>query len=464
MTGLLDFAQGEGPYTLFAPSDRVFQSYGEQFIKDLKADIEGTRAILLNHIVADVIVPCCLNENTQLFSMAGFPLVLDNYTEGSPSNFTVNGIRTLPPATDLLASNAKMNTITDILFLPTTPTSAPNATSPVDQPTQIPSSPTTAPEALELPATVWDVITAQPEKFASLILAAESVKYDTVWQTESDVTIFAPNEDAFASILPADLLSKYLDFDVWTDEFIKTLLDCHDVGRTMLSTDLVGGVEFFTCRDMYDPEFIITSPPPTIEKATFTAPAEIVEIDLQADTGVVHVVNQVLTTGLFRFDTLEALEALGQFVILLELVQVAGLANYISGDGPFTLFAPTDSAFDPLDADELELLRTNPMRTRMMLMNHLAPDLIIPANSGNVTFVSGAGFPIVLDNFGETGGFDVNGIPAEPFLTNVLASNGKINAISGILLPPIFNDMENVDLDAALSSVTSGAESAPVNP
>eukprot|EP00529_Nitzschia_sp_RCC80_P000681 CAMPEP_0113495408 /NCGR_PEP_ID=MMETSP0014_2-20120614/29596_1 /TAXON_ID=2857 /ORGANISM="Nitzschia sp." /LENGTH=888 /DNA_ID=CAMNT_0000389309 /DNA_START=140 /DNA_END=2806 /DNA_ORIENTATION=- /assembly_acc=CAM_ASM_000159 len=456
LSGLLDFVQGDGPFTIFAPTDDVFDSYGDTFIMALKLDLDRTRTILLNHIVADVVVPCCLGERTEVTSMAEFPLVLDNYAEESTSDFTVNGVRTVPTGTDILTSNAKLNTITDLLFLPTIDDSS---EVPSDMPSSMPSS-----SPVDLPAemlpTVWDVIKAQPEKFASFIQAAEAVNYDTVWQTATDVTIFAPNEGAFASILPFDLLEQYLDFDVWTDEYIRQLMDCHDVGATLSSTDLLDGTEFSTCLDLYDPEFSLTSPPPAIEKATFTAPAEIIDVDLEAETGLVHVINQVMTTGFLRFDAMEAVESLKQFTILLELIEISGLADYVAGDGPFTLFAPTDTAFEALSEDSLQALRTNPMRTRMILMNHIVPDIIIPTDVGESTFISASGFPLNLSNVGGAG-FDVNEVQTVPGFTNLLASNSKISATTDVLLPPIFGDLDNVELDMDIEFMNNEPASAP---
>lgn len=63
----------------------------------------------------------------------------------------------------------------------------------------------------------------------------------------------------------------------------------------------------------------------------------------------------------------------GQFTTLLEAVEAAGLAGLIEGDGPFTLFAPTDAAFQDLPEGALEELMTDKAKLVALLEYHVVP-------------------------------------------------------------------------------------------
>lgn len=415
---LLDFASGAGPFTIFAPNDEVFESYGTDFIDSLKADPNATKNLVLNHVVSGEIVRCCLGEPSNFTSAAGYSLLLDDYNSDNTADYSVNGITTIPQATDLLTSNAKINAISDILF---PPVEIVNTTSPND-----PSA---------LPRTVWEIIKTRPDEFKTFIQASEATGFDEHLSESSGLfTIFAPNEEAFSSILPSDLLTKYFDLDIWTTEYIEKLLYCHDIdGAVINSTDLVDGREFSTCIDVFDPELTFTSSPPSIGKSTMTSLGNLVEIDDKAQNGVVHVIDQVLTPSFLRLNFLEAADSLGQFEIFLELLVLTDINLFVEGDGPMTFFAPTDEVFDSYGADFIDALKRDIDGTRLILLNHIVPDTIIPCCGSNTTeFLSASDLPLIIDTVGDSS-YTVNGIDTLPGLTNILTSNGKINAITDIL-------------------------------
>ncbi|KAL3927673.1 MAG: hypothetical protein SGARI_005256 [Bacillariaceae sp.] len=404
-----------------------------------------------------MIIPCCLGQETVFFSAAEEALILDNYNANNPSDYTVNGISTIASGTDLLTSNAKVNTISDFL-LPAAPTEAPSiipslgetSVAPdTDAPTAIPSLGDTSvapdtdgptPTTPIPPDSVWDIVSSNPEEFATFIAAAEAVGYDQLLQDSTEITLFAPNEQAFENLLPPDLLVKYFDTDVWTNEYIIVLLSCHDIdGAAILSSDLTNGAEFATCMDLLDPEFIFTSPPPQIGKETMPVPATIVGPDQESLNGVVHVVDQVLTTSFLRFNLPEALETLGTFDILLELIVLTDLLEFAEGDGPFTIFAPIDSVFMSYGQEFVDNLKMDMEGTRDLLLNHVVSDQIVPCCLGEeTTFTSAAGFPLVLDGFssGSDRVFTVNGVSSVEAYANFLTSNAKLNGIMDFLVPP----------------------------
>ena len=121
------------------------------------------------------------------------------------------------------------------------------------------------------------------------------------------------------------------------------------------------------------------------------------------------------------------------FSTLVSAIQAAGLVETLQGDGPFTVFAPTDDAFAALPAGVLDklLLPENVEVLKSILTYHVVSGLVMSADvtAGDVTTVEGSTIKIATD-----GGVTVNG--AMVTTVDVTASNGVIHAIDQVLVPP----------------------------
>lgn len=124
-----------------------------------------------------------------------------------------------------------------------------------------------------------------------------------------------------------------------------------------------------------------------------------------------------------------------RFSTLVTAVQAAGLVETLSGPGPFTVFAPTNAAFDALPKGTLEILLTpgNEDQLRSILTYHVVPGATtsdqLVGQSLAVETVNGA--TVAID--GTMGGVMVN--QANVIQADVTASNGVIHAIDSVLLP-----------------------------
>jgi len=125
--------------------------------------------------------------------------------------------------------------------------------------------------------------------------------------------------------------------------------------------------------------------------------------------------------------------AAGSFETLVAAVQAAGLVETLSGEGPFTVFAPTDEAFAALPEGVLDalLLPENVDVLVKILTYHVVPGTVLAADvtDGDVATVEGQ--TVTLDTMG---GVTVNG--ANVVTADVLASNGVIHVIDAVILPP----------------------------
>jgi uncharacterized surface protein with fasciclin (FAS1) repeats len=121
------------------------------------------------------------------------------------------------------------------------------------------------------------------------------------------------------------------------------------------------------------------------------------------------------------------------FSTLVAAVQAAGLVEVLQGEGPFTVFAPTDAAFAALPEGLLEklLLPENQALLVRILTYHVVAGQVLAADvvAGDVATVEGQNITLAIAN-----GVTVNG--ANVTLADVLASNGVIHVIDAVLLPP----------------------------
>jgi uncharacterized surface protein with fasciclin (FAS1) repeats len=126
------------------------------------------------------------------------------------------------------------------------------------------------------------------------------------------------------------------------------------------------------------------------------------------------------------------------FSTLVTAVKAAGLAGTLSGPGPFTVFAPTDAAFEKLPPGTLDTLLqpANKEQLSNVLTYHVVPATVMAADvePGPVTTVNGATFTVSADA-GKVALTDARGGTANVVKTDIVASNGVIHVIDGVLLP-----------------------------
>jgi uncharacterized surface protein with fasciclin (FAS1) repeats len=126
------------------------------------------------------------------------------------------------------------------------------------------------------------------------------------------------------------------------------------------------------------------------------------------------------------------------FSTLLTAVQAAGLGETLAGEGPFTVFAPTDEAFAKLPPETLETLLkpANKDQLTAILTYHVVPAKVMAADvqAGEVSTVNGEPVTVAV----EEGGVEITdgqGNTATVTETDIEASNGVIHVIDSVLQP-----------------------------
>lgn len=131
---------------------------------------------------------------------------------------------------------------------------------------------------------------------------------------------------------------------------------------------------------------------------------------------------------------------------LTAAVKAAGLVETLQGDGPFTVFAPTNAAFDALpDGTVVTLLKpenkamlTNILTSHVVAGNLSAADIVaaVEANGGKLTVETLSGAKLKVMKYGDTLKIkDESGNKSKVAIADIMKSNGTVHVITGVLLP-----------------------------
>ncbi len=121
----------------------------------------------------------------------------------------------------------------------------------------------------------------------------------------------------------------------------------------------------------------------------------------------------------------------GSFTTLVAAVQAAGLVETLKGEGPFTVFAPTDEAFAKIPADDLDALLADQEALTAVLTYHVVPGKVMAADVVELeTAETVQGGSVTIDT---SDGVKVDG--ATVLKTDIEASNGVIHVIDTVLMP-----------------------------
>src|SRR6187431_1795611 len=140
-------------------------------------------------------------------------------------------------------------------------------------------------------------------------------------------------------------------------------------------------------------------------------------------------------------DIVDTAIAAGNFTTLVAAVQAAGLEDTLRGEGPFTVFAPTDDAFAALPAGTVDTLLADPTGDLADILTYhvvagevLAAD-VVGLDGQSVETVNGATFTVNVGDDGTVTLTDAAGNEVTVVATDIMATNGVIHVIDAVLLP-----------------------------
>ncbi len=285
-------------------------------------------------------------------------------------------------------------------------------------------------QAQGAPATVLGIAQGDA-RFSILAEAVTAAGLGETLAGSGPLTVFAPTNDAFAALLgelgvtkDALLADKVLLTAVLKYHVLPGKVERAQVQAGWPITTVNGGIFKI---DAVDSNLVITDG--RNRTATITA------TDVQASNGVVHVIDRVILPA--DKNIVQTALALPQFSILVDAVKAAGLVDALSGDGPFTVFAPTNDAFAALLAElniDKETLLADKALLTAVLTYHVVPSRVLKAQVP-------VGAPISTlqgDTFTVNGALaitDQAGRQSNIVATDVLTSNGVIHVIDKVILP-----------------------------
>jgi transforming growth factor-beta-induced protein len=275
----------------------------------------------------------------------------------------------------------------------------------------------------QTPEDVTAIAIASPDH-TILVQALTAAGLVETLQGDGPFTVFAPTDDAFVAALGTLGLSKdelFADKDLLTD-----ILLHHVVSGTVLSTDLANGEVATLNPDGADVTVDISNGV-MIDNAKVTA------ADLIAGNGVVHVIDAVLVPS--YDDVTEIAINSDVHTILVEALKKADLVTTLQGEGPFTVFAPTDDAFAALLASNAswDSLDDIPAATlKSVLLNHVVSGKVLSTDlaNGDVTTLSPGSVTVDLSDGVKIDEANVTGADIE-------AGNGVVHVIDAVLVPAI---------------------------
>ena len=379
LTGALE---GEGPFTVFAPTDEAFAAIDTEVLNDLLADTELLAAVLTYHVV-----PGRFTAN-DVVGLDSAPTLNGKSVDITVADGAVRVDGATVTATDIEASNGIIHVIDQVI----------------------------------LPEPIADIVQVAKgaEIFNTLLAALEAADLTGALEGEGPFTVFAPTDDAFAAI-DSEVLNDLLA----DTELLTAVLTYHVLPGLYPAQNIASLTEAPTLNGAHLP---ITADGSSVQ----VDGANVVATDIEATNGMVHVIDQVILPEPIA-DIVQVARGAEIFSTLLTAVEAAGLTEVLKGEGPFTVFAPTDEAFAAIPAEDLEALLADTDALTAVLTYHVVPGELKAAevlSSSSLTTVNGAQAPISLDGEGRPRIDDaiITG-------TDIGARNGVIHVIDRVIFP-----------------------------
>ncbi|MFK7959421.1 MAG: fasciclin domain-containing protein [Phycisphaerales bacterium] len=258
--------------------------------------------------------------------------------------------------------------------------------------------------------------------FNTLVAAVQAAGLVDALKGDGPFTVFAPTDEAFAK-LPAGTVESLLRPE--NRDQLTAILTYHVVsGKVDARTAMrVSGATTLNGQRI---DIASSNGGVTIDGAN------VIKADIETSNGVIHVIDSVI---LPTNDNLVSLAAsAGSFNTLLAAAQAAGLAEALMGEGPFTIFAPTDDAFAKLPAGTVEslLLPENKDKLASVLKYHVVPGRVSAAaavKAGSAETLLGETLVFGIND----GRLTVDGVSIID--TDIDASNGVVHVVDRVILP-----------------------------
>ena len=277
---------------------------------------------------------------------------------------------------------------------------------------------------------IYDIVSNSSDH-TTLKVAIDACALDGTLSGPGPFTLFAPTDAAF-NLLPAGTVTALLaDIPQLTD-----ILKHHVVGASVMST-MLSNNQVVTTLLGTDVTVTINS------MGVFIDNAQVIVADIVADNGVVHVIDAVLLPPASN-SIYDIVSNSSDHTTLKVAIDACALDGTLSGPGPFTLFAPTDAAFNLLPAGTVTALLADIPQLTDILKHHVVGASVMStmlSNNQVVTTLLGTDVTVTINSMGV---FIDN---AQVIVADIVADNGVVHVIDAVLLPTATSVFELNNLD-----------------
>jgi len=366
-------------FTVFAPTDAAFAMIDPVTLDLLLADTEALSDVLLQHVVSgevSSVTAYTLNGlSAATASGAEIPVAinseLDTLTFGGATVTT----------TDIYTTNGVIHVIDMVVVADV----------------ELPSP----------PASIVDVAVANGS-FTTLVAALQATGLDTVLDDpDATFTVFAPTDAAFSLLGQETIDALLADTETLSDILLYHVIQGSEVlqdgALTVAQSDdnkveMANGAE--TALSLAN-------------NTLFVNKSAVSLADVMADNGVIHVVDQVITVPAAKGEPTQTIVDIAasndDFSTLVTALTAADLVTTLSDtSATFTVFAPTNAAFDKIDDATLDGLLADTDALTAILLKHVVNNSEIDsvsafaANGADVPSIGGDSLSVSLQNFSQT--------------------------------------------------------------
>ncbi|WP_153799111.1 fasciclin domain-containing protein [Foetidibacter luteolus] len=269
---------------------------------------------------------------------------------------------------------------------------------------------------------ITDIVASSPD-FSILKSALDKAGLTATVNSSNNITVFAPDNTAFSNsgitqaaidAMDQDELAAILTYHVIAAKVASSAVPASDTVKTLQGLNLYASNN---------------------ANGVFVNGIKVKQADVQASNGTVHVIDKVL---LPPSQTIAQIASGADFTLLLAAVVKAGLATAVSGPGKFTVFAPTNTAFNNAGFNSVADINSADQATieavvkyHVLATNAFASDL---SNGGTATSLQGG--TLTLNATPPTVKITGSNENASAITTaDVVATNGVVHVIDKVLLP-----------------------------
>jgi transforming growth factor-beta-induced protein len=258
--------------------------------------------------------------------------------------------------------------------------------------------------------------------FNTLVAAVKAADLVDTLSGTGPFTVFAPTDEAFGK-LPAGTVESLLKPE--NKDQLVSILTYHVVPGRVPASAVVG---LDGAKSVNGQRLNIASG----EAGVTVDSSNVVSTDIQCSNGIVHIIDTVLMPEAKTIP--EVASDAGTFGTLLAAANAAGLVPTLQGDGPLTVFAPTDEAFSALPKGTVASLLqpANQSKLAEILKYHVVAGRVYSEEAMTLSSAPTVAGPSIAITATE-GGANINN--ARLLQTDIDASNGVIHVIDRVLLP-----------------------------